>query len=57
MFHHAQVRLATDSEIRSVRKLAEFEGQLFAIDSDVGDSDSRTYFVAASSVDAELPDS
>ena len=56
MFHHAQVRLATDLEIGTVRKLAEFEAQLFAIDTDVGDSDARTYFVAASSVDAELPE-
>ena len=57
IFHHAQVRPATDSEIRAVRTLAEFEAPLFAIDTDVGDSDSRTYFIAASSVVAELPDS
>lgn len=56
MFHYAQVRLATDSEIQSVKQLAEFESQLFAIDTDVRDSvGERTYFIAAASVHADVP--
>ena len=56
LFHHAQVRLATNDELRAIRKLVEFEAQLFAIDAEVGDpEEQRTYFVAASDVMLDAP--
>ena len=55
LFHHAQFREASATETCDVRKQTEFESKLFAVDTDVGDSQAeRTYFIAAKAVDVAI---
>ena len=54
-FHHAQFREATATEANAVKNQTEYESKLFAVDTDVGDSQAeRTFFIAAKTVDVVI---